>query len=100
MKHIITGRRQQSTNASASLIAKWSHLEKQIREILSQIYKFKIKRQYKFQFTVLKSLLHVPNQSVHCDYAVYIYIDYECMQNIWVYQNFDYYFINKIILYI
>ena len=69
MKHIITGRRQQSTNASSSLIAKWSDLEKQIREILSQIYKCKIKRQYKFQFTVLKSLPHAPNQSVHCDHV-------------------------------
>ena len=69
MKHIITGRRRQSTNASSSLIAKWSHLEKQIREILSQIYKLKIKRQYKFQFSVLKSLPRAPNQSVHCDHV-------------------------------
>ena len=69
MKHIITGRRQQSTKASSSLIAKWSQLEKQLREILSQMYKRDIKRQYKFQFTVLKSLPRAPNQSVHCDHV-------------------------------
>jgi len=69
MKHIITGLRQQSTNASSSLLARWSQLEKQIRKILSQMYNCEIKRQYKFQFTVLKSLPNAPNQSVHCDHV-------------------------------